>query len=143
QTLRFSYPVPPRVSLSNTLLISERFLSEKSGGDRALALAGALFDVIGNHFGLFAQVNRARINASDEAVGQVADLECVDKAGKVVLAVEVKDRALTLADVEGTITKTRNREIQGVFFTARKISPAETEKIKARLDAAFAAGQSF
>jgi hypothetical protein len=143
QTLRFSYPVPPRVSLKDTLFISERFLAEKSGGDRALALAGALFDVIGNHFGLFAQVNRARINASDEAVGQVADLECVDKTGKVVLAVEVKDRALTLADVEGTITKTRNREIQEVFFTAPKVSAADADKIKTRLDSAFAAGQSF
>jgi len=143
QTLRFSYPVPPRVSLKDTLSISERFLAEKSGGDRALALAGALFDVIGNHFGLFAQVNRARINASDEAIGQVADLECIDKTGRVVLAVEVKDRALTLADVEGTITKTRNREIQEVFFTAPKVNAADADKINTRLDTAFAAGQSF
>jgi hypothetical protein len=143
QTLRFSYPVPPRVSLGDTLEISEQYLSERSGGDRALALAGALFDVIGNHFGLFAQVNRARINASDEAVGQVADLECVDSAGKTVLAVEVKDRALTLADVEGTIMKTRNREIQEVFFTAPKVNPQDADKIKARLNTAFAAGQSF
>src|SRR6266700_359518 len=110
QTLRFSYPIPPRISLKDTLSVSERFVSEKSGGDRALALVGALFDVIGSHFGLFAQVNRARINASDEAIGQVADLECLDNAGKVVIAVEVKDRALALTDVEGTIRKTRNRE---------------------------------
>jgi hypothetical protein len=143
QTLRFSYPVPPRVSLGNAISIAERFLSERSGGDRALALAGALFDVIGNHFGLFAQVNRARINASDEAIGQVADLECVDNSGKVVLAVEVKDRALTLADVEGTIAKTRNREIQEVFFTAPKIDAADADKIDSRLNTAFAAGQSF
>jgi hypothetical protein len=143
QTLRFSYPVPPRVSLGNAVSIAERFLSERSGGDRALALAGALFDVIGNHFGLFAQVNRSRINASDEAIGQVADLECVDDSGKVVLAVEVKDRALTLADVEGTIAKTRNREIQEVFFTAPKVDAADADKIDNRLNTAFAAGQSF
>jgi SacI restriction endonuclease. len=143
RTLRFSYPVPPRISLKDTLEISERFLSEKSGGDRALALAGALFDVIGSHFGLFGQVNRARINASDEAVGQVADLECVDETGKIVLAVEVKDRALTLADVEGTITKTRRREIQEVFFTTPKVNAADADKIKARLSTAFATGQSF
>jgi hypothetical protein len=143
QTLRFSYPVPPRVSLEETLRISAQFISEKSGGDRALALAGALFDVIGSHFGLFAQVNRARINASDKAVGQVADLECLDEAGKVVLAVEVKDRALTLADVEGTIAKTRRREIQEVFFAAPKVNPADVDKIRSRLNTAFAAGQSF
>ncbi len=143
QTLRFSYPIPPRVSLDDALEISGRFLSERSGGDRALALAGALFDVIGNHFGLFAQVNRARINASDDAIGQVADLECVDQTGKIVLAVEVKDRALTLADVEGTIAKTRKREIQEVFFTAPRITSADAEKIKSRLSTAFSAGQSF
>jgi hypothetical protein len=143
QTLRFNYPVPPRVSLGAVLKICEKFVAEKSGGDRALALAGALFDVIGSEFGLFAQVNRARINASDEAVGQVADLECVDNSGKVVLAVEVKDRSLTLTDVEGTLLKTRNRDIEEIFFTAPKISPAEAEKIEARLDAAFATGQSF
>jgi len=143
QTLRFSYPVPPRISLDDILGISERFISERSGGDRALALAGALFDVIGNHFGLFAEVNRARINASDEAIGQVADLECVDGTGKIVLAVEVKDRALTLADVEGTIMKTRNREIQEVFFTAPKVNSTDADKIKVRLNSAFAAGQSF
>jgi SacI restriction endonuclease len=143
QTLHFTYPVPPRVSLDDALEISEKFLAEKSGGDRALALAGALFDVIGIHFGLFAQVNRARINASDEAVGQVADLECVNQDGKIVLAVEVKDRALTLADVEGTITKTRKRDIQEVFFAAPKISAAEADKITSRINTAFAAGQSF
>src|SRR5207249_8090553 len=67
QGLRFTYSVPPRVSLATTLEVARQFLAEKSGGDRALALAGALFDVIGVHFHLFAQVNRARINASDEA----------------------------------------------------------------------------
>jgi len=57
--------------------------------------------------------------------------------------VEVKDRALTLADVEGTIAKTRNREIQEVFFTAPKVDAADADKIDSRLNTAFAAGQSF
>jgi hypothetical protein len=143
RTLRFNYPIPPRVSLVAVLDICDKFVSEKSGGDRALALAGALFDVIGSEFGLFAQVNRARINASDEAVGQVADLECVDGSGKVVLAVEVKDRSLTLTDLEGTILKTRNRDIEEIFFTAPKISPSDEDKISERIDAAFATGQSL
>ena len=53
-------------------------------------MAGALFDAIGEHFRLFARVNRARINASDEATGQAADLECVNSEGKTIVAVEVK-----------------------------------------------------
>src|SRR5438105_10434701 len=98
--------------------LAEEFLRERSGGDRALALSGALFDAIGIHFKLFATVNRARINASDEATGQAADLECVSEQNHVVLAVEVKDRTLTLTDVEGTLQKSRQRAIKDIFFTA-------------------------
>jgi SacI restriction endonuclease len=143
QDLRFTYPVPPRVSLATVLDLSRRFVAERSGGDRAMALAGALFDVIGIHFRLFAQVNRARINASDEASGQAADLECVDESGAIVIAVEVKDRALKLADVEGTITKTRHREIRDVFFTAPKIDALEKAQIDSRIETAFAGGQNL
>ncbi len=143
QTLRFSYPVPPRVSLEAALKSAEEFISEKSGGDRALALAGALFDVIGGAFGIFAQVNRARINASDEATGQVADLECVDADGNVAIAVEVKDRELTLADFEGTLSKTRNREIREIFFTAPRIAVKDKTQITERISTAFAGGQNF
>jgi hypothetical protein len=140
--LRFSYPVPPRVSLAQTLRLASRFLEEKSGGDRALALAGALFDVIGDRFGLFANVGRGRINASDEASGQAADLECLDGQGQVVMAVEVKDRALTLSDLEGTITKTRRRKIRDVFFAAPRIVDSDREAVDRRIEAAFSAGQN-
>lgn len=78
KSLRFTYPLPPRISLDNALSLAQRFLEQKSGGDRGLALCGALFDAVGIHFGLYAKVDRARINASDEAIGQAADLECVN-----------------------------------------------------------------
>jgi hypothetical protein len=91
--------------LEGALSLAQGFLQEKSGGDRSLALCGAIFDAIGIHFGLYEKVDRARINASDTATGQAADLECVNAEGKVVLAVEVKDRTITLTDVEGTLQK--------------------------------------
>ena len=143
QSLRFSYPVPPRVSLELALSISAEFLEEKSGGDRAQALAGALFDAIGIHFGIFSQVNRARINASDKATGQAADLECLDKNGKLVLAVEVKDRTVALADIEGTLHKSRQRQITEILFTSRGIRPDERDAIGDRITRAFAAGQNL
>ncbi|PZR77298.1 MAG: hypothetical protein DLM52_04890 [Chthoniobacterales bacterium] len=143
RSLRFAYPVPPRTSLAATLELAETFLSEKSGGDRALALAGALFDVIGVHFGLFAQVNRARINASDQATGQAADLECVSKGGDVAIAVEVKDRILRLSDLEATIAKSRNRRIRDVFFTAPQVNAEEAEQVEGRIAAAFTGGQNI
>lgn len=141
--LRFNYPLPSRVSLETSLELSKQFVAERSGGDRALALAGALFDVIGERFGLYANVNRARINASDLASGQAADLECVDPDGRVLLAVEVKDRALTLADVEGTISKARLRAITEVLFAVPRTSPAEENAIQRRVARAFASGQNL
>jgi hypothetical protein len=143
KSLKFSYPVPPRVSLELTLSMSAKFLEEKSGGDRAQALAGALFDAIGVHFGIFAEVNRARINASDEATGQAADLECLDKTGKVILAVEVKDRTATLADVEGTLHKSRQRRITEILFTGKGIRADEQAALNDRISRAFTAGQNL
>ena len=143
KSLRFAYPLPPRISLEGTLGLAQRFLEEKSGGDRSLALCGALFDTIGIYFGLYARVDRARINASDEATGQAADLECVNTDGKVVLAVEVKDRTLTLTDLEGTLRKCRQRKIQDIFFTAPGIKSDEQTILDERIARAFASGQNL
>ena len=143
KSLRFVYPLPPRISLEGALSLSQRFLEEKSGGDRSLALCGALFDAIGIQFGLYSKVDRARINASDQATGQVADLECVDTEGKVVLAVEVKDRTLTLTDVEGTLRKCRQRKIKDIFFTAPGVKANEQSTLDERIARAFASGQNL
>ncbi len=143
QSLRFTYSIPPRVSLETALDLGRKFMEEKSGGDRALALAGALFDAIGIHFGLFHHVNRARINASDEAIEQAADLECVNAQGKIMLTVEVKDRTLTLADLEGTLRKSRQREIKDIFFAASGIRPEDRSELERRVARAFAAGQNL
>jgi len=118
-------------------------MEEKSGGDRSLALCGALFDAIGIHFGLYAKVDRARINASDEATGQAADLECVNAEGKVVLAVEVKDRILTLSDVEGTLRKGRQRKIKDIFFATPGVKGDEKSTLDERILRAFASGQNL
>jgi hypothetical protein len=143
KSLRFAYPLPPRISLEDALSLAQGFLEEKSGGDRSLALCGALFDAIGIHFGLYAKVDRARINASDEATGQAADLECINAEGKVLLAVEVKDRKLTLTDVEGTLRKCRQRKIKDIFFTAPGVRPDEQSTLDERVTRAFASGQNL
>jgi hypothetical protein len=141
-SLRFAYSLPPRISLGDTLDLAQRFLEQKSGGDRGLALCGALFDAIGLHFGLYARVERARINASDEAIGQAADLECTDSEGRVVLAVEVKERTLTLTDVEGTLRKCRQRKIKDILFAAPRIRKGDQPSVDDRIQRAFASGQN-
>ncbi len=143
QTLIFSYPIPPRISLETVIALAADYLREPSGGDRALALCGALFDSIGIHFKLFTAVNRARINASDEASGQAADLECVNEQGHVVLVVEVKDRKLTLTDVEGTLQKSRQRTIRDLFFAATGVREEDTGAVNERVSRAFTAGQNL
>jgi len=143
KSLRFVYSLPPRISLEGVLSLARKFLEQKSGGDRSLALCGALFDAIGIHFGLYAKVDRARINASDEATGQAADLECVDPEGKVVLAVEVKERTLTLTDVEGTLRKCRQRKIKDIFFATPGVKGSERSTLDERIGRAFAGGQNL
>jgi len=140
QSLRFDYELPKEVGLNSVLAIAQKFLEERSGGDRALALCGALFDAIGIHFGLFARVNRARINASNGAIRQAADLECLNRDGKVVLAVEVKDRTLTVADVEGTLRKSRIRAVKDVFFTFTAVKYAEQKALDQRVAEALSVG---
>jgi hypothetical protein len=142
QSLHFAYSLPPRISLNDALSLAQRFVEEKSGGDRGLALCGALFDAIGFHFGLYAKVERARINASDEAIGQAADLECIDAEGRVLLAVEVKERTLTLTDVEGTLRKCRQRKIKDIFFAAPRIQEDDRPSLNDRIERAFASGQN-
>lgn len=143
KSLRFAYPVPLRISLENALSLAHQFLAQKSGGDRGLTLCGALFDAVGIHFGLYKKVNRARINVSDEAAGQAADLECVDAQGEVVLAIEVKERTLTLTDVEGTLRKCRKRKIKDIFFAAPRVKSEEQSAIDERIVLAFASGQNL
>jgi hypothetical protein len=143
KSLRFAYPLPPRISLGNALSLAQRFLEQKSGGDRGLALCGALFDAVGIHFGLYVKVDRARINATDEATGQAADLECVNAQGEVVLAIEVKERTLTLTDVEGTLRKCRKRKIKDIFFAAPRVKKGEQSAIDERIARAFASGQNL
>ncbi len=143
QGLCFTYSVPLRVSLESTLSTAREFLAERSGGDRALALAGALFDAIGIHFGIYVRVNRARINATDEATGQAADLECLDANNRLILAVEVKDRTLTLADVEGTLHKSRQRQITEILFTAHGVRAEDKVAVGEHVAKAFSAGQNL
>ena len=130
------------LALEGVLSLAQRFVEEKSGGDRGLALCGALFDAIGIHFGLYEKVDRARINASDEGYRSGCGFRMCRSGGKVVLAVEVKDRTMTLTDVEGTLQKSRQRGIRDIFFTAKGVRVREQNAIDERVTQAFAAGQN-
>ncbi len=136
------YDVPLRVSLAQVVNAIEEFIREPSGGDRPLALAAALFEIVGRYFKIFARVTRGRITASDEALGQAADIECSDSQGKVAVAVEVKDRAVTISDVEEKLGTTRGKGIKEVFFVSARTTK-QAEGVPERVAREFAAGQNL
>jgi hypothetical protein len=92
------------------------FLEERSGGLLMQALSKALFERIGDEFGLYQRVLSSDVNAADAATGNVADLECADAEGNIILAVEVKDRQLTLVQVQNRIPAIRSRGVRELLF---------------------------
>jgi SacI restriction endonuclease len=137
------YDVPLRSSLAQVINAIEQFSREKSGGDRPLAMTAALFQMIGKYFKIFEpSVRRGKITASDESLGYVADIECCDSKGKIVVAIEVKDRTVTVSDLEEKLGTTREKGIKEVFFVSGRGS-REAEGVPERAAKEFAAGQNL
>lgn len=142
-TVRVLYPAPRRVSLHKAMEVIQIFLSNHSGGDRLLALSSALFTVIGSRFGLYAEVKRGKITAADQASGMLADLECVTKDGRIIFAVEVKDRQLTTSQLRAKVRSIREKQVSEIFFVATQGTiPSEHSAIKSLIEHEFASGQN-
>jgi hypothetical protein len=137
------YPVPFRISLEQVLEVAREFSDAHRGKTRALALWGALFDSIAIHFHLFAKVNRARLRKRGQHELNPVDLECLNEQGVVVLALELRKRRASFADVQDTVIHTRNRDIREVFFTAPKVDASDADQINSRIATAFAGGQNL
>jgi hypothetical protein len=137
------YNIPLRSSLAQVVDAIRTFTAEKSGGDRPLALTAALFQTIGKYTKLFEpNVRRGKINASDESSGQVADVECVDAQGDIVIAIEVKDKTVSVSDLEEKLGATREKSIKEVFFVSAR-GNKEAEDVPARVAKEFASGQNL
>jgi hypothetical protein len=137
------YPVPNRVSIRQVESMLEKFLSERTGGLRLQAVVIALFRQVGVKFRLFADVRSANVNAADAATGSVADLECVDQNGQIVLAVEVKDRQLKLIDTQSKLPAIREKGIGELLFLVQGgIMPKETDAVSHLIQREFITGQN-
>ncbi len=140
---RVTYPAPSRASHRRTLEVIERFLSEKSGGDRMLAVVSALLETVKAETGLFSEVRRARVTASDDSTGMVADIECYGKQGALLLAVEVKDQQLTVTHVEDKLKNARAKGVRELMFVVQQsVSPADENGIGQLMEREFASGQN-
>jgi len=141
--LTFVYVAPERVSLKQAEHLVERFLKEKSGGDRGLAITAALFETIRERLNLFKEVRRSVINAADAATKSAGDLECIDHEGRLVLAVEVKERRIGDADVHIAIGKAREFAIRELIFCCEGIVPADRTAVEKTFTDAWASGTNL
>ena len=104
------FDVPQRISLDATTSIVTRYLQEPSGGERAQIIVAALMRTIGQRFQMFDRVDRQGINEADAANDNPGDVICY-LHDEPVLSVEVKDRDVTLDDVDTAILKARRSRI--------------------------------
>ena len=143
ETQNFEYPTPSRVSMASLIRILNSFLSESSHGLRPHVIATALFRVLGDAFSLFGGVHAQGLNESDSPSGMPGDIACFGRDNRnVILAVEVKDRDLTLTDLHATITKVRqgNNDLSSVLFSAPRLRKQEEKEIKEEIESAWNAG---
>lgn len=137
------YPTPNRVSLADTAQIIKEFTITRSGGDRIEAVCAALFRAIASEFGLFDEVRRQKVNVADAVSGMGADIECRVE-GEVILLVEVKDRSLTLTQVDARLDVARAKKISEILFLAEKGIPGtDRTKVQERIKDEFVSGQNI
>ncbi len=138
----YRYQIPVRVSLPQMTRAFEDFLAEASGGLRPLAVTAAMMAVLGRAFSIFASVSSQGLNEADSVAGSPGDVVCLDDSGQVVLIIEVKDRALTLADVRGSTSKARasTDPLSNLLFAAPDIREDERDAIRKKIEEAWASG---
>ena len=140
---RIIYPRPNRISLAACESLVANFLEQRTGGRRLQAVTAALFDTIGLRFGLFAEVKVGHVNKADAVRGDVADLDCQDATGHTLLAVEVKDRRLSIREVENTLRVARDRGVVEILYAIRGgIDATDAEELCRLQERQFSAGHN-
>lgn len=138
--LSVEYPSPMRIGLEPMCDLLDAFLAVSSQGLRPLIVATALMRTLGEAFALFPRVESQGLNEPDAARGMPADIMCYGPDGQLRLAVEVKDRNLTLVDVEATLTKARNSGLANVVLAAPGIRQRDGDAVRSRLADEWARG---
>ncbi len=142
-SVRVLYPTPNRISLDQAIHVVTRFTAEKSGGERVEAVCTALFRTIAQRFHLFDEIRREKVNVADASSGMGADIECWLE-GKLALLVEVKDRALTLTQLDSKMDLARARKISEILFIAEGgIEHSKTDQSEKRIRDEFTSGQNI
>ena len=120
--LDVQFDVPQRISLDVAISLAAAYLAEPSGGERPQIIVAALMRTIGARFGIFDRVARQAINEADAAGARPGDVICY-LGDRQVFAVEVKDRTVTLQDVDTAIGKARRSDVTEVLFASASSQP--------------------
>ena len=129
---QFEYPTLRRPSLEQVLYLVHGIVDASQAGEHAMSVVAALLSVVGQRFGLWDRVDREASTTTDQASGMVGDIECRSE-DKLVFAVEVKERQITLADVRSLEAKLARGALTEALLSAPNPSPAESDEIRERL----------
>lgn len=127
--LTVQFDVPQRVSLDDAARLVADYLAEPSGGERPQVIIAALMRTIGARFGIFDRVARQAINEADAAGERPGDVICYEN-DRQVFAVEVKDRTVTLQDIDTAIGKARRSNVTEVLFAAVSPQPDDQSTLE-------------
>lgn len=74
----------------------------------------------------------------------LADLECVSDDGVIVLAVEVKDRVLTISQLRNKVPDIRERQVSEIFFVAQQgVAETDISEVESLINHEFAGGHNI
>jgi len=140
----FKYPIPQRVGLQDTLRCVTHYLDESSGGARLQAVAQGLVMALKAKGVGYERIVSRHVNAADAASQSAGDVECFVGESNV-FTVEVKDRELTIPELEASIEKARLSKVRELlFFIHRKrggpYADADRDQIDAIVVRQFALG---
>jgi len=116
----------------------------RSGGEAPLVVVAALLRVFADATDLFDRVTRQGINEADVSSSAPGDVLCFrEDQSQPVLTVEVKDRSLTLLELNATIQKAREARVTEILFAAKAPVPSEQLEIDNRIRQEWGQGTSI
>lgn len=110
------YLGPSKVSLDDVISVIEQFISVRSNGVRLQVVCYAVLKSLSEAFPGYGVIKSYPTNSSDASGGRSGDVERLNNAGEVDLAVEVKDRTVTMDDLESSIFKCRTSDVRNLLF---------------------------
>jgi len=140
-SIRVAYPIPMRISLESTMKLINDFLSYPSGGEHPVVITYSIFKTIGEIFGLYDEIKREKINASDSSTGMISDIQCIS-SGRIILSIEVKDKELTIEQAKAKLKDARTQQVANLLFIVQK-GVSDKKGFESFIGQEFSSGQNI